>query len=610
MKTKNKIFALCLGASLLFAGLTGACLTHKTTAKEVRADPEVNNNFDFIYSDAFNNVDNGSSRKLVLLCWSGTFHGLAASTKINSETIGNKILVNGVAFSEFGANAFVQTYDATNNWLYVMYPKTEVVSDGATLEIVAGLTVGDSVCGGVKFTLANGLWARTFTNEINATFSSVYANDAYNNGSAGTGYKQVLIQYTGAAAQSSTEVPAIKNVKRLRNYDNYLTIGGATLASLADGSNTGLESWHSAQQWILIKYPESAVAGGAGTLLVVNAGFTYGNVTLNKFALRLNSSDKWETAHLIEDDELVANGDYLLFTPSDFGLNLQNDSIPFYGDVGSIFENSFAFQLDITIPAANISTTGMRIRFGATNIYGSSPLFVLYLNDSTAKFMLGVGSESNTDWDWNTYLTSPAWWTGDVTHLIEFYAIKTDSTNMVFLLGVDGELIWKTSAHDISGLDYTGRTFFNLENKGSTKDKSYYASAPTAEKALTRFGERKLKTNDIPFANNNDTGACRGGEGYYAQAKAFYNTYLTGNQRKEFATSSSYANHRARFIAWGAANGETISFNTTTGDLVLNSNVINPIIIDSKNSYIVVIVSSLALLSLAAFIFFKKKQQQ
>lgn len=65
----------------------------------------------------------------------------------------------------------------------------------------------------------------------------------------------------------------------------------------------------------------------------------------------------------------------------------------------------------------------------------------------------------------------------------------------------------------------------------------------------------------IPTSNNNDTGACRGDEGYYAVAKDAYNS-LSNAQKKMFCQNAEYANGRSRFVAWANANGEDLNLST------------------------------------------------
>ena len=80
---------------------------------------------------------------------------------------------------------------------------------------------------------------------------------------------------------------------------------------------------------------------------------------------------------------------------------------------------------------------------------------------------------------------------------------------------------------------------------------------------------------------------------------------------KEFASSASYANHRARFIAWGAANGESVSFNGSTGDLIVasNANMLSAIVED-KSALIIVVISSFVTVTALLYILVLKKRKQ
>ena len=116
----------------------------------------------------------------------------------------------------------------------------------------------------------------------------------------------------------------------------------------------------------------------------------------------------------------------------------------------------------------------------------------------------------------------------------------------------------------------------------------------------------------VILLSNNDTGMCLGENGYYANAKAFYNHFLTNNQKIAFATNNTYAQQRERFIAWGSANGETISFNSSTGDLISNSLNVSIFNKGMSNNYIMLIVFTIcggSLLSLLVFSLKKKKKK-
>ena len=193
------------------------------------------------------------------------------------------------------------------------------------------------------------------------------------------------------------------------------------------------------------------------------------------------------------------------------------------------------------------------------------------------------------------------------THTYEFYSIKVGENSVRFIFGIDGELIFKTDV-----LDATGAHCQHIAlHSGSTgaAATAYSECAQTKADAIDRFTRLKLHSEDISFDDNRDTGACAGENGYYAKAKAFYNTYVTPNQKIEFASGASYANARARFVAWAAANGEALSFNASTGALVIAAHA--PLtIVDNKNTAAIILCIVVMSLSLGIVViwFFRKRK--
>ena len=714
MKKFTRFLAIVLGLGLVAGGLASVANRKDSAFIQAKAEGEVNDTFEYIFSDAYNNVAQTSTLNKVLMCYSGTAHGLPSDTVLNDAATLDNVLLNGVTLSTY-SDAKIVVW-ANQNWFNIMYPKAQV-SEGSTLEVLEGLTVGDSVCDHVKFTLnSNGLWKRTFTEVVNATYKNIYPNasynsstqllivyngdnlaaglsisgaeklknydnyisyngnpissisgfslngwgaggqpwffikfpaasagdklvvnsgckfftivlndmafefngtewqciftgavnaryasiysDAYNNGQHATGYNRLMFKYTGTAHNAT----AIATSAELKNYDKYVFIDDSPLSAYAGGS-TQISPW-TGQLWIQIIYPATAVS--VGSILTIKEGTKIGDAIFEKIAFGLNSSEKWEKLTLIENDELVADGDYLLFTPSDYNLS-GNNSIVYYKDLGTVLTDSFGFRVNVAVPSADFASYIGDFRFGSTDTYGNNPMFRLFLNDGTYRF----GMFFNGGYDWNTYLTASNW-TADATHLIEFYAIKSSSTQMTCLFGIDGILIWKTNK-DISSVDFTGHTFISIQNKGTAQQTTYYSSlSDNTEIALNRFASRKLMYGSVPFTNTSDTGACRGENGYYAKAKAFYNTYLNATQRKAFASESGYAQLRERMIAWGTANGETISFNASNGDLVVSSS--NRIaLFTGENGYkdLILVLSLVSVLVgfFLTLVFLKKKKE-
>lgn len=209
----------------------------------------------------------------------------------------------------------------------------------------------------------------------------------------------------------------------------------------------------------------------------------------------------------------------------------------------------------------------------------------------------------NNSFDWTSWSSSPTW-TPDVDHKVEFYAIKVDDTHMIFILLVDGSLIWKTAPKDISGVNFDGHTFIALQNNGSSKKASYYSSIPTLDTALDKFTIKYMHSVDIPTDDTRNTGACLGNDGYYQKAKNYYVKYLTPTQKNEFVNNSKYDSMRNRFIAWAFANGEIVGFDSHGALTSVNNDPIN----FSDYSMIIVISVSFVLASFCIYLFTKRRK--
>lgn len=308
--------------------------------------------------------------------------------------------------------------------------------------------------------------------------------------------------------------------------------------------------------------------------------------------------------NLIDNDPLVANSDYKLFTISDYPFSKNSaGGWPFYSgtDMVDAMSDSFGFRFILNIPEGGTSAN-VSLRFGGTNLFGANAKLTVNMNYSSS---ISVAFNGETD---SSSIVYPNWTTG-VDHLVEIYFIKRTSTSANILIGYDGKILWKSENKNISGVTF--QNYFSAAGTENTAD-YYKSAADTTSKALNRFSQRQLHSGDVAFDNNNDTGMCLGENGYYANAKAFYNHFLTNNQKIAFATNNTYAQQRERFIAWGSANGETISFNNSTGDLISNSLNVSIFNKGMSNNYIMLIVFAIcggALLSLLVFSLKKKKKK-
>lgn len=423
--------------------------------------------------------------------------------------------------------------------------------------------------------------------EPNSYYASIYSDD-FNNTQKFEGYNQVLIVYSGVPHGLTGSDKTITSLDVL----GMISINNVPLTSLA------IDAWEG-QSWVNIIYPNTVAVGD---IMKVQSGLTFGNTVLEGFTLKLNSSSKWVKADLVQDDPLVKNNDYLLITPSDVSAE-SNSGWAFYSPnaVNEMANLNFGLQFKVNMTDSELG--GYEVfKLGST--FAGEDFVQLVINYKVNTY---IGMFKNVALDPLIGLTSISV-TPDVDHVFEFYCLKASDSTACFILGIDGELIFKTSPQDIS--DAPDCLYFGMLNGGAAVTSGVSSLTTTAGAALTRFSNRALHMDTIPTSDVSETDACKGASGYYAKAKAYYNNYLVQSQRVTFATDGAYANQRARFIAWAAANGETISFNGSTGAIVVasNMNILAPV---SKNNniYVIIIIGSLvALSSLFILMVLKKKK--
>lgn len=112
----------------------------------------------------------------------------------------------------------------------------------------------------------------------------------------------------------------------------------------------------------------------------------------------------------------------------------------------------------------------------------------------------------------------------------------------------------------------------------------------------------------IDKADESDTGACRGENGYYAIAKTAYNA-LTQSQKGMFCTNAAYADGRARFIAWANANGEDL--NLTTYNIVEKASRVSISLdnVEENNTALCVVVIAITSVTVVAVLIALKKKR-
>ena len=266
MKIKKIIVALA-SVGLLMAGLSAVNLGSKNSIKEVKADGETNSSYSSIFNDDWNNTSFATGYNNVLICYTGTAHGLTGDA-ITTEDVKDKISINGTPV--WGVIPW-----EGQTWFKIVYSSS--VSEGDILEVKGGLTIGNAVFEGFKLKLnANSKWEYYVEPvEPNSKYSSIF-NDDYNNTQFAGDYNQVLIVYTGVAHGLTADAITTQDVK------DKVTINGTPVWGIVPFEG---------QLWFKIVYPNTV---NEGDILEVQDGLIVGNAVLEGFKLELNASSKWE----------------------------------------------------------------------------------------------------------------------------------------------------------------------------------------------------------------------------------------------------------------------------------------------------------------------------
>lgn len=366
--------------------------------------------------------------------------------------------------------------------------------------------------------------------EPNATYTSIYSDTWNNTTFAGNAdYNQILFKYSGTGhgdASDQSYYGADVLDKILLNGSALNTYGGSCV-----------RTWGGAN-YIYIIYPKTAVS--EGSTMEISSGIKIGNSIFNRFGFKLNSSEKWDNFISIDGDDLVKNSDYKLFTLSDYPF-ASNDTNFFYSSTECVdaMEDSFGFRLNVNIPSAQSPCNGV-IKFSGTNIYGSSPIFQITLDYTNNVFLTFNGTI-----DWSTSIVHS--WSINVNHLVEIYFIKTSETTAKVLLGIDGELIFKSADKSLEGLTFHNYLLMN----GQSTPSFYSAVTDTTGKAVNRFINK--------YVNN--------ASATYQSAKSCFDKYLTAPQQQYFLTDDSCA--AARTAYYGLAGDYVESLISAIGEVTL-----------------------------------------
>lgn len=165
--------------------------------------------------------------------------------------------------------------------------------------------------------------------------------------------------------------------------------------------------------------------------------------------------------------------------------------------------------------------------------------------------------------------------------------------------------------------ELTGTSFGGGYNYSAFNSTDFYAKfVRTSQDYLDYFVgvELHFEVDPISTSDNRDTNACRsegeGALGYYASAKAYFQTSLTNSQRQTFCSNDEYLEARTRFNAWANANGERLNLNNYT----IVSNGTSPNIFTgvtkSDSLPLIIVVTSLAAVTAIGFIVVYKRKHR
>lgn len=117
-----------------------------------------------------------------------------------------------------------------------------------------------------------------------------------------------------------------------------------------------------------------------------------------------------------------------------------------------------------------------------------------------------------------------------------------------------------------------------------------------------------MHVRDISQETTSDTGACKGASGYYAKAKAAYQSFSAAIKTK-ISQDECWGVAQARFSAWARANGESASFSGTTLTVSSTSRPLFAGSEDTTTTIAVIIVSIVALGAVGGFFLVKRKKK-
>ncbi len=616
MKKFIRFFAVVLGLGLVSGAGVGLALSQKApanktfemaeaassssytmTARELLAAKTAN------YNDTVALVD-GNLRvtATVVAQFNIAFNSAETSNfgKLSRNATSFTLTMKVSAASEIATNVLICRYSdgSTNKWIYksidlsaaeagfidVTFAKPEdlVYFEVPTFQAsVVGAYVDIQSC---RF---DGLTAFTVKNYTNLV-------DGWNHGQ--NGGNAVLFRFNDTLGANG-----ITYTNWAPQIADKVTINGVAICDITGGKI----SYDHGGKYFWVQYSEESIVPTAeypNTILEIKDGTFFENSILSGIKVAFNQTTSlWEDNAIFLYD-IIQDAEYTLFTvnSTDYVANTQ---YAYYSAAAMPELPDCNFGVQLNAVAETDDRDPFYIRFGSSlagndfvdlvlDPKGNKNLYIRKFNGTTAVMDPTVKAFEMT--------------TG-VTYKIEFYSLKDSESTVTFILGINGKVIFKTESLSL-GATPVANNFFCVM-RGTNNDTSItFSECPTTNaEAIQRFGKRVLHTEDIPFSNNAETNACLT---YYGPAKAYYTNRLSKAEKLLVVNDGAYADLKARLVAWGAANGENITFNASTGAIVVNaSNRISLFHDESYKNVILIVVLATSLAGLFTFLYFYKKKK-
>ena len=188
-----------------------------------------------------------------------------------------------------------------------------------------------------------------------------------------------------------------------------------------------------------------------------------------------------------------------------------------------------------------------------------------------------------------------------------------EGTGALFIVRVAKQLFIDAKEELTSITLKKGMVFINADGEvcRTAHDANHYCQDNGNGKLV--WSSDKVYINDfvnkyMHMSETENTGACKGENGYYAIAKAKI-ANLTANQRLIFSFDSDYASAYTRIQTWAKFNGEEFSIDQAGKVSKIKINNVDALKVNSNNTAIIItVISLISLTALASLILLKKKK--